>query len=60
MNGWQVLGLVLIIEAVLPFISPAQYRAMAARLSALSDQALRGVALVLLVVGAGLVAFVRW
>lgn len=51
MSWWQVAGLVLIIEALLPFISPKQYRAMAAQIGSLPDRVLRWAALGLLVIG---------
>lgn len=51
----QVLGLVLIIEALLPFISPRSYRQAVQQISNTPDRALRTIALVVLVVGAVLV-----
>ena len=51
----QVLGLVLIIEALLPFISPRSYRQAVQQIANTPDKALRAIALVILVVGAVLV-----
>lgn len=51
----QVLGLVLIIEALLPFISPRSYRQVVQQIANTPDKALRAIALVILVVGAVLV-----
>lgn len=51
----QVLGLVLIIEALLPFISPRGYRQAVQQIANTPDRMLRGVALVVLVIGAVLV-----
>ena len=59
MNWWQVTGLMLIAEAMLPFISPAIYRAMVAQISTLSDRQLRWIGLGLLLIGTGLVVFAR-
>ncbi len=59
MNWWQVTGLMLIAEALLPFISPKFYRAMAAQISALSDRQLRWIGLSLLLMGTALVVFAR-
>lgn len=51
----QVLGLVLIIEALLPFISPRGYRQAVQQIANTPDRALRAIAFVVLVVGAVLV-----
>lgn len=51
----QVLGLVLIIEALLPFISPRSYRRSVLQIANTPDKMLRGIAFVILVVGALLV-----
>ncbi|HQS01806.1 MAG: hypothetical protein B7Y07_00205 [Halothiobacillus sp. 24-54-40] len=55
----KVLGLVLIIEAMLPFISPKGYRQAMMQMAQTPDKALRAVALVALCVGAALVYFSR-
>lgn len=51
----QVLGLVLIIESLLPFISPRSYRQSVQQIANTPDSVLRTIALVALVVGAVLV-----
>lgn len=55
----QVLGLVLIIEALLPFVSPRSYRQAVQQIANTPDRALRAIAFVLLVVGAVLVMLSR-
>lgn len=47
----QVIGLVLIVEALVPFISPRSYRALALRLASAPDGVVRTLALVALGVG---------
>ena len=47
----RVFGLVLIVEALLPFVSPRLYRETATQLSQLADRQIRLVALGLLVAG---------
>lgn len=47
----QVIGLVLIVEALLPFISPRRYRAMALQMASTPDGVLRTIALVALLAG---------
>ncbi len=54
MNWWQVTGLVLIIEAFLPFVSPLHYRTMVTQIGSLPDGLLRRLAFVVLIAGAGL------
>lgn len=51
----KVLGLVLIVEALMPFVSPRLYRETAARLSLMADRQIRMVGLALLAIGALLV-----
>ena len=48
---WAALALVLVIEGLLPFISPRLYRQSAQQLAQLPDGALRAVALVVIVLG---------
>lgn len=57
---FQVLGLVLIIEALMPFISPRRYRAMALRLAGTSDGVLRIIALIALAVGVLLLSLAHY
>lgn len=47
----KVLGLVLIVEALMPFISPRLYRSTAAQLSMMADRQIRLVGLALLAIG---------
>lgn len=53
----KVLGLVLIIEAMLPFTSPKGYRQAVMQLAQTSDKTLRSLALVALCVGVAFVYF---
>ncbi|HHO70147.1 MAG TPA: DUF2065 family protein [Halothiobacillus sp.] len=48
---WAALALVLIIEGLLPFISPGSYRRMVQQMAELPDQALRLTGLFLITVG---------
>lgn len=45
------LALVLVIEGLLPFISPSGYRSAVEQLSSLPDQSLRGFGLILMLFG---------
>jgi uncharacterized protein YjeT (DUF2065 family) len=51
---WRVLGLVLIIEALLPFISPRAYRQAVAQIALTPDSRMRGTALAVLLLGLAL------
>jgi len=55
MFDWQnllaAIGLFLVLEGMLPFLSPDGYRKAAQRLSQLSDQMIRGTGIVLMIVG---------
>lgn len=53
------IALVIVIEGLLPAISPAAYRKAAAQLSMLPDKSIRYTGLALMVVGAILLHFVR-
>jgi len=50
----RVLGLVLIIEALLPFISPRAYRQAVAQIALTPDSRMRGIALAVLLLGLAL------
>ncbi|MFP4252181.1 MAG: DUF2065 domain-containing protein [Guyparkeria sp.] len=50
----RVLGLVLIIEALLPFISPRTYRKAVAQLALTPDARMRSIALAMLLIGLAL------
>ena len=49
----------LIIEGMLPFISPRKYRQMVAEISRLSDNQIRNIGFVVMVIGLGVLFFVR-
>ena len=49
----------LIIEGMLPFISPQKYRQMVAEISRLSDNQIRNIGFVVMVIGLGVLFFVR-
>ena len=49
----------LIIEGMLPFVSPRKYREMVAEISRLSDNHIRNIGLVIMVIGVGVLFFVR-
>jgi len=51
---WRILGLVLIIEALLPFISPRAYRKAVAEIARTPDGQLRMIAFAILMIGLGL------
>ncbi|MDX1733826.1 MAG: DUF2065 domain-containing protein [Halioglobus sp.] len=55
MDFWEVLpvaiALVLVIEGLLPFISPAAWRSMLAAANDLDDRAIRGVGLASMLLG---------
>ncbi len=53
------LALVLVIEGLLPFASPGRYRQMVAQLVSLSDNHIRTVGLVIIVIGLVLLYVVR-
>lgn len=54
------LALVLIIEGLLPFASPGRYRQMVAQIVTLSDNNIRMVGLVVIVIGLLLLYMVRY
>ncbi|MBT8091999.1 MAG: DUF2065 domain-containing protein [Gammaproteobacteria bacterium] len=53
------LALVLVIEGMLPFISPSRYRRMVAEVTRLSDNNIRNIGLVVMIAGLLLLFFVR-
>ena len=55
----MALGLMLVIEGLLPFISPRFYRQSAQQLSALPDRAIRMIGLAVIVVGLVSLSIVR-
>lgn len=55
----SALCLVLVIEGLLPFLSPGTWRGLVARLGDVDDGALRATGLVMMLLGAGLLFLVR-
>ncbi len=53
------LALVLVIEGMLPFISPRKYRQMVAEITRLSDNNVRNIGLAVMIAGLLLLFFVR-
>ena len=49
----------LILEGMLPFISPRKYRQMVAEISRLSDNHIRNIGLVVMLIGLGVLYVVR-
>ena len=49
----------LIIEGMLPFVSPRKYRQMVAEITRLSDNHIRNIGLVVMAIGLGVLFFVR-
>ena len=56
---WTALGLVLIIEGILPFISPESFKRYAASLQELPSASIRNFGLVMMVIGLLTLIFVR-
>ncbi len=54
---WLALALVLVLEGILPALSPATYRKVMLSIAQMDDRAIRSAGLVLMVVGA---VFVYW
>lgn len=53
------LALVLVLEGMLPFISPSNYRRMVAEITRLGDNSIRNVGLVVMIAGLLLLFIVR-
>ncbi len=53
------MALVLILEGMLPFISPRKYRQMVAEIARLGDNQIRNIGLVVMVVGVVVLFIVR-
>lgn len=49
----------LVIEGMLPFVSPQSYRRMVAEISQLGDNQIRNIGLVVMVIGVVILFFVR-
>lgn len=56
---FTALALVMVIEGLLPFISPARYKEAMASLASQNDRTLRTIGLSSMIAGAILLAFVR-
>ena len=56
---WAALALVLILEGLIPFISPGGYRNMVRQMAAMPEKMLRNVGLVLIFSGLVLLLLVR-
>jgi uncharacterized protein len=48
---WAALALVLVLEGLVPFVSPRGYRSMVQQMAAMPEQMLRNVGLALIVIG---------
>ena len=53
------MALVLILEGMLPFVSPRKYRQMVAEIARLGDNQIRNIGLVVMVIGVVVLFFVR-
>lgn len=53
------LALVLVIEGMLPFISPSRYRRMVTEVTRLGDNTIRNIGLVIMIIGLLLLFIVR-
>jgi uncharacterized protein len=56
---WAALALVLILEGLVPFISPGGYRSMVQQMAAMPEKTLRTVGLLLIVMGLVFLLMVR-
>lgn len=56
---WAALALVMVLEGLVPFISPQGYKNMVQQLATMPGQTLRSVGLVLMIVGLLLLYLVR-
>lgn len=56
---WAASALVLVLEGMLPFLNPAQYRQLMSRVLAFEDTHLRRLGLLSMVVGLGILYSVR-
>lgn len=56
---FTALCLLLVIEGILPFLVPSRWRSMLRQLSELDDRSVRIAGLVAMLIGAGLLYFVR-
>ena len=56
---WAALALVLVLEGLIPFISPGGYRNMVQQMASMSDQVLRNTGLALIITGVVFLYLVR-
>ena len=56
---WAALALVLVLEGLIPFISPGGYRSMVRQMTEMPEKAIRSVGLVLMITGLLLLYLVR-
>jgi len=56
---WAALALVLILEGLIPFLSPRGYKNMVQQMASMSEQVLRGTGLALIVFGLVFLYLVR-
>ncbi len=56
---WAALALVLVLEGLIPFVSPGGYKNMVQQMAAMPAQNLRIIGLVLMIVGLLLLFFIR-
>jgi len=56
---WAALALVMVLEGLIPFVSPRGYKNMVTQMAAMSEQTLRNVGLVLVIMGIVFLYLVR-
>ena len=56
---WAALALVMVLEGLIPFISPRGYKNMVTQMAAMPEHTLRNVGLVLVIIGLVFLYFVR-
>ena len=56
---WAALALVLVLEGLIPFVSPGGYKNMVQQMAAMPERSLRSIGLVLMIVGLLLLYFIR-
>jgi len=57
---FTAIGLLLVFEGLLPFLSPRFWRGIIQQISLQSDQALRAMGLVSMIIGVSLIYIARW
>ncbi len=56
---WAALALVLVLEGLIPFLSPQGYKSMVQQMASMSEQVLRGTGLALIIFGLVFLYLVR-